>query len=177
MSTVHSFSEYVDSPKPQADKSCPFPVFSAKELGSMVFPPIKWIVPDVLPEGATILAGRPKLGKSWMALEIALAVARGGYCLGDRLCPAGDTLYLAWKTTAAVSSPELIVFQLLVLNGGRNVSTFLLNGPVVMRAVPRQFGAGLHPNRTPDWLSLTCWQCSNLRAAPKRLVTNTITLL
>jgi len=48
----------------------------------MVFPPIRWIVPDVLPEGATILAGRPKLGKSWMALDMALAVARGAYCLG-----------------------------------------------------------------------------------------------
>ncbi|WP_395661672.1 AAA family ATPase [Aestuariivirga sp.] len=70
-------------------------IFSAKELGAMQFPPIKWIVPDVLPEGATILAGKPKLGKSWMALDIALAVARGNYCLGDRLCPQGDVLYLA----------------------------------------------------------------------------------
>jgi hypothetical protein len=91
-------SETVDSPpkanavhgKPSLSK-----IFSAKALGAMEFPPIKWIVPEVLPEGATILAGRPKLGKSWMALDIALAVARGDYCLGDRLCPAGDVLYLA----------------------------------------------------------------------------------
>lgn len=76
-------------------KPTPLVVFSAKELGAITFPPIKWIVPSILPEGATILAGRPKLGKSWLALDVALAVARGSYCLGDRLCPPGDVLYLA----------------------------------------------------------------------------------
>jgi hypothetical protein len=95
--TAPAFGERSDIPrgKPEAAKQ-QFPaVFSAKALGAMEFPPIKWIVPEVLPEGATILAGRPKLGKSWMALDVALAVARGAYCLGDRLCPAGDVLYLA----------------------------------------------------------------------------------
>ena len=70
-------------------------LFSAAELGAMTFPDIKWIVPMYLPEGCTILAGRPKLGKSWLALDIALAVARGSYCLGDIECPKGDVLYLA----------------------------------------------------------------------------------
>ena len=70
-------------------------VFSAAELGGMVFPPIKWIVPGLIPEGCTILAGRPKLGKSFLALDVALAVARGGYCLGDYQCEQGAVLYLA----------------------------------------------------------------------------------
>ena len=70
-------------------------VSSAADLGEMVFPEIRWIVPMYLPEGCTILAGRPKLGKSWLALDIALAVARGSYCLGDIECPKGDVLYLA----------------------------------------------------------------------------------
>lgn len=83
-----------DGKAPQRPPGLPA-IFSAAALGAMDFPPIKWIVPDILPEGATILAGRPKLGKSWMALDIALAVARGDYCLGDRLCQQGDALYLA----------------------------------------------------------------------------------
>jgi hypothetical protein len=70
-------------------------VASCAELGSLQFPPIKWVVPMHLPEGATILAGRPKLGKSWLALDIALAVARGGICLGDIECAQGEVLYLA----------------------------------------------------------------------------------
>jgi RecA-family ATPase len=77
------------------NKAKGLPILSAAALGAMTFPPIKYIVPGVLPEGATILAGRPKLGKSWLALDIALAVARGDYCLGDRKCVQGDVLYLA----------------------------------------------------------------------------------
>ena len=71
------------------------PVFSAHDLGEMSFPPIKYAVPGLIPEGCSILAGRPKLGKSWLALDIALAVARGDYCLGDVKCEQGDVLYLA----------------------------------------------------------------------------------
>ncbi len=70
-------------------------MFSAADLGAMTFPPIKYIVPGVLPEGATILAGRPKLGKSWLAMDIGLATGRGTYCLGDRKCAQGNVLYLA----------------------------------------------------------------------------------
>lgn len=71
------------------------PIFTARELGNMEFQPIKFVVPGYLPEGATILAGRPKLGKSWLCLEIAVAVATGGECLGGVQCPQGDVLYLA----------------------------------------------------------------------------------
>lgn len=60
-----------------------------------MFPPVSFIVPDVLPEGCTILAGRPKLGKSWLAFDIAINVARRGFVLGDKECSEGDVLYLA----------------------------------------------------------------------------------
>ena len=68
---------------------------SASALQAMVFPPIKYIVPRYIVEGCTLLAGAPKLGKSWLALEIGLAVASGGKCLGNIECEQGDVLYLA----------------------------------------------------------------------------------
>ena len=37
--------------------------------------PIRWIVPGYLAEGLSILAGRQKLGKTWLALDWAIAVA------------------------------------------------------------------------------------------------------
>jgi RecA-family ATPase len=46
-------------------------------------------------EGATILAGRPKVGKSWLALDWGLAVARSGFVFGDVHCKQGDVLYIA----------------------------------------------------------------------------------
>jgi hypothetical protein len=37
-----------------------------------------WIIQGLLPEGFSILAGKPKVGKSWLALQIALTCALNG---------------------------------------------------------------------------------------------------
>lgn len=68
---------------------------SAEALQALELPETTYVVRDLLPEGLTLLAGRPKLGKSWAALEIGAAVAIGGACLGDRTATQGDVLYLA----------------------------------------------------------------------------------
>ncbi|WP_406857570.1 AAA family ATPase [Alsobacter sp. KACC 23698] len=68
---------------------------SAAELVKKSFPPVQWIVPDLVPEGLTLLVGSPKTGKSWLALEIALAVASGSSCLAGLTCEQGQVLYLA----------------------------------------------------------------------------------
>jgi hypothetical protein len=70
---------------------------TAASLRNKVFEPIKFIVPGFIVEGCTILAGRPKLGKSWFMLDAGLAVASGGRCLGDIQCGQGDVLYLAME--------------------------------------------------------------------------------
>ena len=61
----------------------------------MELPPVKWVVPDLLPEGVTLLAGKPKLGKSWLAFGLAVAVASGGVVLGTKRVERGEALYLA----------------------------------------------------------------------------------
>src|SRR5687768_17069840 len=53
-------------------------VSSARELRRREFEPIRYVVPGYIAEGCTLLAGRPKLGKSWLVLEIGLAVSMGG---------------------------------------------------------------------------------------------------
>jgi hypothetical protein len=68
---------------------------TAAELRTMTFAPLKYIVPGLIVEGLVLLAGKPKVKKSWMALDIALSVAEGHFCLGDRRCQQGDVLYLA----------------------------------------------------------------------------------
>jgi AAA domain len=70
-------------------------VFDARWLLAEEFPPIRWVVPDVLPEGVTILAGKPKLGKSWLAMDLCLGVAQGGAVLGTKRVEGGPCLYLA----------------------------------------------------------------------------------
>lgn len=66
----------------------------AQTLLGLEFEPIKYVIPGYVAEGLTILGGRPKLGKSWLALDWVVAVASGGLSLGVR-CQQGDAFYLA----------------------------------------------------------------------------------
>jgi AAA domain len=87
----------VRAPAQSAPSSCeytPAP-FTLQELLARQLPPIQWAIPDILPEGLTLLAGKPKLGKSWLALSVALAVAAGSVALGTYPVTQGEVLYLA----------------------------------------------------------------------------------
>jgi AAA domain len=68
---------------------------TATVLQTMTFPQLKYIVQDLIVEGCVLLAGKPKVRKSWLAYDVGLAVASGRYCLGDKKCVQGDVLYLA----------------------------------------------------------------------------------
>jgi hypothetical protein len=52
------------------------------------------VVPGYVPEGLSILAGRQKLGKTWLALDWAIAVACRGMAMGSVDCEQGDVLYI-----------------------------------------------------------------------------------
>ncbi len=69
--------------------------FTLQELLARELPPVRWAIPDILPEGLTLLAGKPKLGKSWFALSVALSIAAGGFALGKQPVTQGEVLYLA----------------------------------------------------------------------------------
>ena len=68
---------------------------TAADLDALEFPPIRYVVNGYIAEGLTILAGRPKLGKSWACLDISIAVSTGGVAFGAVDCEAGDVLYAA----------------------------------------------------------------------------------
>lgn len=69
--------------------------FTVAELMGEDLPPVRWAVPGILPEGLSLLAGKPKLGKSWLALGLAVAKASGGVALGKVPVDWGEVLYLA----------------------------------------------------------------------------------
>ncbi len=85
-----------EAAKPKAEPE-PKPEPKAWTVADLIdteFAPPKWVVPDLLPVGLASLAGRPKVGKSWLALQLSVAVAAGGYFL-DRQVESGNVLYLA----------------------------------------------------------------------------------
>jgi hypothetical protein len=73
--------------------------WTADQLMAAQFPPPRWAVPGVLAEGVNLLAGPPKVGKSWLSLGLALAVAAGGRALASITVTAGPVLYLALEDT------------------------------------------------------------------------------
>jgi replicative DNA helicase len=52
--------------------------WTVSELYDVTLPEPNWAVPGLIPEGLTLLGGRPKVGKSWLALQIAHSISTGG---------------------------------------------------------------------------------------------------
>lgn len=69
--------------------------FTAAELQQKTYPDPVWIVPGIIPEGTTVMAAKAKFGKSYMALNIALALACGGKALGSIQVAQRGVLYLS----------------------------------------------------------------------------------
>lgn len=66
----------------------------AADLLAKDIPPLRWIVPDLIPEGTTIIAAPPKIGKSCLIYQIAVEASVGGDLLGRRVT-SGSVLYYA----------------------------------------------------------------------------------
>lgn len=59
-----------------------------------------WVVPRLLPEGLCLFAGKPKMGKSWLGLDLALTCAlgtalTGRHVLGHYAVAPTSVLYLS----------------------------------------------------------------------------------
>ncbi|WP_052360053.1 AAA family ATPase [Solidesulfovibrio alcoholivorans] len=70
-------------------------IVSASDLLRMDIPELRWAVPGFLPEGLTVLAGNPKVKKSWLALGAMLAIGAGLPVLGKFETTPARCLYLA----------------------------------------------------------------------------------
>jgi hypothetical protein len=67
---------------------------STTKIMSTRYPPLRAVVAGYLYEGFTVLAGRQKLGKTWLGIDWAAAVAVGGIAMGSIPCDQGDVLYI-----------------------------------------------------------------------------------
>lgn len=67
----------------------------ASDLMTKTFKPLIFCVDRILPAGLAIVAGPPKKGKTWIALDFSLAVAAGGPALGALRTTQGSVLHLA----------------------------------------------------------------------------------
>jgi len=88
---VASFSRHLSSSK----KTPPaLNLIDFRDLMQKEFEPTKFVVDGLLTEGLTLLAGRPKVGKSWLALSLAVEVAKGGKALNKIEVEKGKVIYI-----------------------------------------------------------------------------------
>ena len=74
--------------------------FTDEELWNANLPEPSWLVEGLLPEtGLTLIAGKPKIGKSWLALSIATGIAHGGEVAGIQAKKQANTIYLTLEDT------------------------------------------------------------------------------
>ena len=77
-----------------------FQTISGAELMDKPLEPIRFIVDTLIPQGLHILAGSPKIGKSWLVLWICLKVANGED-VWNLKTEKGTTLYLGLEDSIA----------------------------------------------------------------------------
>ena len=66
---------------------------NCEEIMTQPLKPIEFVVDNLITQGLFILAGAPKIGKSWLALDICLSVAKGEPVLNAKTAQ-GTALYL-----------------------------------------------------------------------------------
>jgi len=82
-----------------ASQSSPYQIYSANQLIAAQFAPPEFIVPDLITPGLNILAGKPKMGKSLLSMNIAAALMDGADTLGTIETDPRGVLYLALEDT------------------------------------------------------------------------------
>jgi RecA-family ATPase len=73
----HSDDKLREEPEAEANEEQSEDTFQMSAVREHEPGEVNWIVEDVIPEGFTLLAGRPKMGKSFLILDIAVNVANG----------------------------------------------------------------------------------------------------
>lgn len=75
------------------------PIFDFRKVPSMAqlqartFTERRWLIKDLLPAGNIMLAARPKMRKTFLALQLGIAVCEGGTFLGHQV-EKGEVLFL-----------------------------------------------------------------------------------
>ena len=73
-------------------------VVSGQTLMELTLPPQDYVIRGLLPMGLSIIGGAPKIGKSWLMLDLCVKVAKGEP-LWETETRRGTTLYLCLEDT------------------------------------------------------------------------------
>ena len=75
------------------------PIINVSDLLRMEFEDPLFAIDKFVPEGVTLIAGPPKIGKTWFVMGMSIAVASGGKAFGKIDVELGEVLHLALEDT------------------------------------------------------------------------------
>ena len=135
----------------------------AEDLQNRTYEPTHFLVDELIPEGLHILAGAPKIGKSWLALWLCLCVAQE-QALWNFAVTQGEVLYLSLEDSfqriqtrlfdLTEDAPPMLHFAIMAdtLKHGleQQIEQFLVEHPatklVVIDTLQRVRGTGSDSN-------------------------------
>ena len=80
---------------------------TAGALLATPIPPVKWIIPGLLPAGLAIFAGPSKAGKSWLTLWLCLQISQGKSVWGRENRTENRAVFLAGRYTGSSARAPL----------------------------------------------------------------------
>lgn len=98
-------------------------IIPIEELMATTYEEPVWVVPGLIPSGLVVLAASPKIGKSFLAQNMAIAVSNGGVILGTRRVNQGEVLYLDLEQPPRKAKQRL---QMTMRNDPAAVATGIL---------------------------------------------------
>lgn len=98
---------------------------SYDRLMSINFPPEQWVVEKLIPNGLTILSAQPGSFKTWLLLDMALAVSQGQKFLGEFPTMKNGILIVDEENTASMLQTRL---KMLGNFDGLNIHFFIEQG-------------------------------------------------
>jgi hypothetical protein len=72
-------------------------IVNMKQIENEVYPDDEWLVYGLIPRGLTLFSGECKIGKSFLMLQLSIAVASDGLFLGNYNVNPGKVLYITWE--------------------------------------------------------------------------------
>ena len=114
---------------------------TAEELLSTPLPPVKWIIPGLLPAGLALFAGPSKAGKSWLTLWLCLQISQGNPVWNREIEPR-TVIYFSLEDT--FNRLQSRIFQLI--DGGDAPERLILQTecPSIGQGLEEQVEALVH---------------------------------
>lgn len=176
----HNFSEQKKKKKTQtttkngvivpADPPASLNPITASELDKKDIKPIEWLVDYLLPFGLLLLSAPPKNFKSYMALQLCVAICSGGSFLGFK-CSKRACLYLDLESTER--RPKNRLNQILGKDTPKPDNLYIVTGDKEVRRISLGFETQIKQllEEHPD-IKLIIVDVYQLIALPKKGVAN-----